>query len=32
VVGNTQAEFGDMLKSEAARWKKVIDAAGITPQ
>jgi tripartite-type tricarboxylate transporter receptor subunit TctC len=31
-VGNTPAEFGDMLKSEAARWKKVIDAAGITPQ
>jgi len=31
-VGNTEAEFGDMLKSESARWKKVIDAAGIAPQ
>jgi tripartite-type tricarboxylate transporter receptor subunit TctC len=31
-VGNTQADFADMLASEAARWKKVIDAAGIKPQ
>jgi tripartite-type tricarboxylate transporter receptor subunit TctC len=31
-VGNTPADFGEMLKSEAARWKKVIDAAGIAPQ
>ncbi len=31
-VGNSRAEFTDMLKTEAARWKKVIDAAGLTPQ
>lgn len=28
-VGNTRGEFGAMLKSESARWKKVIGSAGI---
>lgn len=28
-VGNSRAEFAAMLKSESARWKKVIETAGI---
>ena len=31
-VGNTPAEFKEELKSEIARWSKVIKEANITPQ
>ena len=28
-VGNSPAEFAERIKSEAARWDKVVKAAGI---
>lgn len=32
VVGSTPEQFGDYLRSELARWRKVMKAAGIRPQ
>ena len=31
-VANSREQFSEMLRDEAARWKKVIDAAAIAPQ
>jgi tripartite-type tricarboxylate transporter receptor subunit TctC len=30
-VGNAPAEFGRFMRSESGKWRKVIQAAGITP-
>jgi len=31
-VGNTPEQFGDYIRTEIAKWSKVVKAAGIEPQ
>jgi hypothetical protein len=31
-VGSSPTEFGQFIRSESARWKRIVDKAGIKPE
>lgn len=32
LVGDTPAEFGEVIKTDLAKWARVLKSAGMTPQ